>query len=103
MLSLSLSLSPSLTPADRERSRHRQQQQSAAGAGERVGGDPGVGLQAEGGVRLGLHGGQEPGQQLLPGLRGAGALQHPRVPADVSSLFEALTAVTESIFCTPVE
>ena len=90
---------PPSPPADGERSRHRQQQQPAAVAAERVGGDPGVGLQAEVGVRLGLHGGQEPGQQLLPGLRHAGALQHPRVPEDVSSLFEALKGTYHTTRC----
>lgn len=51
-----------------------------------MGGDPGIGHEAEGGVRLWLHRHQKPGQQLLPQHSDAGPLQHPRLPEDVSTV-----------------
>lgn len=71
------------SPSDRERAPHRQQRPAA---GQRVGGDPGIGDEAQGGVWLRLHRHQKPGQQLLPVHDNAGPLQHPRVPEDVSIL-----------------
>lgn len=50
-----------------------------------MGGDPGVGHEAEGGVWFWFHGRQEPGQQLLPEHNTASPLQHPRLPEDVST------------------
>lgn len=67
--------------ADGERSPHGQQQPAAR---QRVGGDPGVGHETQGGVWFRLHGHQEPWQHLLPRHRDAGALQHPRLPENVS-------------------
>lgn len=46
--------------------------------------DPGVRGAAEASLRPWLHGHPELGQQLLPQLGGAGAVQHTRLPAEVS-------------------
>lgn len=51
-----------------------------------MGGDPGVGHEAEGCVWFWLHGHQKPGQHLLPRHSDAGPLQHPRLSEDVSTL-----------------
>lgn len=66
---------------DGERSPHRQQQPAAR---QRVGGDPGVGHETESSVWFRLHGHQKPWKHLLPRHSDAGALQHPRLPENVS-------------------
>lgn len=68
---------------DGERSPHRQQQPAE---GQRVGGDPGVGHETESSLWFRLHGHQKPGEHLLPRHSHAGALQHPRLPENVSTL-----------------
>lgn len=56
-----------------------------------MGGDPGVGHEAEGSVWFWLHRHQKPWQQLLPRHSDAGPLQHPRLPEDVSIYLEKNT------------
>lgn len=51
-----------------------------------MGGDPGVGHEAESGVWFWLHRHQKPGEQLLPRHSATGPLQHPRLSEDVSTL-----------------